>query len=1076
MLFFQITLKSILTCIFITALFACNGEGEGGNQPPPIPDTTIQGMGFDGPVKNGVVKVYEFNNGLKGREMATAKTDQDGRYVASFEFLGALDKNPILLELSSGSYIDEYSQEEVQLQSGDVLRTVAFYDEGDIVTANITGLTTLATCLSEYYMGEEGAESWDKSITEAYLRVGELVGLNNILNSPLTDVMNRVDPGSEFTEALRHGYILSSFSVMAGKLNNAQEPDGDKITSIKLINSFCKDIQFDGVLDGIYDDDTGNLTIGSTQIDDDFYRDFWASSIFESLDLNLNGANFKRDKIQGVANELSQVNTSLLSSKPYATPQFVVTRINDIDFEDENLESCLNEQKEDFVYELEKLVCSNRNIQNLSGITELTYLRHLDLSSNKIETFLYDEVSDLEYLDLSENFLQQFDFSKHKKLKHAFLLSEVQLEIVNLDGLDELLSLSVNTEYDVNFKSNKNLENLVFHTKERVEPSVHKVLNLSVNQSLINIELVSPSITDIVGVGEAIDLKSLVIHAPLDEIDLKKLVNLKKLSLVNKFGASSFPVNPLNSSRRFFPDTVRELNIGILDLKSNVLLEELEIKEALIANLDISKNVRLTDLSLSGLLIDQLNLSKNTELLKVTVEDINKLTELDLSKNTKLTDVTVSKTDIAALDMSTITQIENVLLNDNSNLSTINWGNSSQIKTILIKDIPINSISLSNFPELEHFEFFGCVSINLDRLCPRELGNFSISNAPKLKTLYVSSEEFDSVLVGDLPSLEDIKFYSVSSSDASSFSISNFPQLKNMEFENTNLTTLDLSLYPLIERAYIKNNKLEDIKIGSLEFLHSLNFDDNPMLGGDVFLDLNTPLLESFSARGANLTEIDFSRTLNLREVYLSGNALSELEFLETMAITKLDVSGNELSELDFSKLPFLEDLDISWNLFRSVELSGHRFIKRLYARNNSISFIRVCAESVNLSHNSMSSFNSSFICHLPAEGAIRHLDLSSNQFVDLEIDVSSYYSLDVSDNLLEQLDIRRLTQLKDLNVEGNSLSDLNISRNVELDKIDVRRNPNLLEVDITQNTLLTSEGIQLDDHTQIVDDSGLDR
>ena len=137
--------------------------------------------------------------------------------------------------------------------------------------------------------------------------------------------------------------------------------------------------------------------------------------------------------------------TNLLGEKrTYQADVFISVGIlvSEIVFADANLKSCVDEQATTFVDEIESLYCPNRNITDLTGLGNLSYLTTLILDNNPIEDFSsIASLNELDILSLFNTNATQLNFLPEPAEFTYLELSENPLTEVQLPVLSNSLEL-----------------------------------------------------------------------------------------------------------------------------------------------------------------------------------------------------------------------------------------------------------------------------------------------------------------------------------------------------------------------------------------------------------------------------------------------------------------------------------------------------------------------------------------------------------------------------------------------------------------------------------------------------------
>ncbi len=222
--------------------------------------------------------------------------------------------------------------------------------------------------------------------------------------------------------------------------------------------------------------------------------------------------------------------------------------------------------------------------------------------------------------------------------------------------------------------------------------------------------------------------------------------------------------------------------------------------------------------------------------------------------------------------------------------------------------------------------------------------------------------------------------------------------------------------------------------------------------------------LVTLSAQGNMLSEADLSANKHLGYLYLYGNILESVTVSNLESLTELNCGANRLKAIDVTTNPNLKVLNISLNHegrgnngqgITRLDVSQNKKLKKLDLNYTNVS-------ELDLSNNpelkwidfGLTSYTS------PDTDPITQIDFSNNLKLehikcDAMVRTAGLDGSIVKDKVgLSVLDVTMLPQLKYLNFEGNSIKNIDLSKNTKLEQLTCSRNY-LKELDITNNTLL---------------------
>lgn len=262
--------RSWMLGLCVAMLTACSGGGGEESLPPERPGGALSGHAVDAVVVGGTVTIFSFRGGQRGEALGTGATDQEGRYSVTIR----AEDQPVLIELTGGSYVEEASGKSVALREGQVLRAVTFYRSGTPLTTMVTPWTNLAAGLVAYKVRQ--GVSVENAVTEASTAMSSLAGVDILRTYPrnITDPANAT---TSLTDEHLYGFLtaaISSWTAWASE-QNAQPPH-EIWTSIALSQVMYNDVIADGLLDGrgVNKGETGltDLGFGLVRLSANTYR------------------------------------------------------------------------------------------------------------------------------------------------------------------------------------------------------------------------------------------------------------------------------------------------------------------------------------------------------------------------------------------------------------------------------------------------------------------------------------------------------------------------------------------------------------------------------------------------------------------------------------------------------------------------------------------------------------------------------------------------------------------------------------------------------------------------------------
>ena len=321
--------------LMIYLLTACGGGGESA-RPPSVPTLTISGVAIDEPLQSTSVCAYDISsNNIRGQLMqssdgqtACGLTNDKGEFVISGILTNSI---PLLIRAkgatdSSSFYIDDMTNQPVQVSENDLLESIQLYDaqpSENVINTNVTILTHMSSCLAKFYVNDRGMPI-DQAINQSQKDIKTWIGLEDeslrlhqitpALISTVNDTNN-----AKFTDSLKYGYALAGVSAMVLKFFQAEERDIDSkqnaFTSMNFAQIACDDLS-DGKLDGQKKTSNGSspLSMGSYVFNENTYRQEWGLGILNATQYFNNRNTNTSSAVYQFANQLGTSTSSLFDN------------------------------------------------------------------------------------------------------------------------------------------------------------------------------------------------------------------------------------------------------------------------------------------------------------------------------------------------------------------------------------------------------------------------------------------------------------------------------------------------------------------------------------------------------------------------------------------------------------------------------------------------------------------------------------------------------------------------------------------------------------------------------------------
>ncbi len=223
--------------LFLKTLPAAPG---GGGTPPPPPQGgsgTISGAVFMGGMRSGAIAAYVINGGMMGPLLGTSSVAASGSFTIPVgDYAG-----PIMLRMTSGTFVDEATGTTMSMQSSDVVTSaVPSFAAGSAITGvQVTPLTSMAQARAQYMAGGmTGA-----NVAAANVAVGNYFNVGDILRiAPIDPAVSGAAAGADLG-AKSYGMTIAAMSQYARTI-------GMTSSSAPMFTAMMRDAS-DGLMNGM---------------------------------------------------------------------------------------------------------------------------------------------------------------------------------------------------------------------------------------------------------------------------------------------------------------------------------------------------------------------------------------------------------------------------------------------------------------------------------------------------------------------------------------------------------------------------------------------------------------------------------------------------------------------------------------------------------------------------------------------------------------------------------------------------------------------------------------------------------
>ncbi|CAL2088989.1 conserved protein of unknown function precursor containing a T9SS type A C-terminal secretion signal [Tenacibaculum sp. 190524A02b] len=690
----------------------------------------------------------------------------------------------------------------------------------------------------------------------------------------------------------------------------------------------------------------------------------------------------------------------------------------------------------------------NKNISDLTGITDFIALTSLDVNQNQLTSLDISGNKALSNLNLNFNQLTSIDISNNLDLE--FLqIAENKLTNLEVANNTKLIQLIVNfnqlTSLDISKNTKLSYINVNFNQltslnlKNGNNSNFHPASNFSNNGNLTCIQVDDKAFSDANWSNkkdatasykencQAITYTSIpdasfeqaLIDLGYDTGAIDGKVPTENINTITYLYLDSKNITDLTGIEDF--TTLTSLNVGNnrltnLDLSQNTALTNLVVYYNQLKSIDISNSTNLNSLLAYSNQLTSLNVSNSKSLTILRVSN-NKLTNIDISKNTALTYLGLSNNQLTNIDVTKNTALTELYINSNQ-LTNIDVSNSKSLTILRVSNNKLTNIDVStntaltslglNSNQLTTLDVSTNTALTKLSLGYNQLTNIDVTKNTALTTLFLSHNQLTTLDVSKNIALTILRaeHNQLTSLNLKNGNNSNFrTESYNLDFRNNpNLTCIQVD-DKTFSNVNWSNNK--DANASYKENCQAIAYTNIP----DA--NFEQALIDLGYDTGAVDGKVPTENINTITSLSIPNKSIADLTGIEDFtALTQLIIYTNQLTSIDLSKNTALTELSIGNNKLTTIDLSNNVALTELNAYNTQLT----------------------------------SLDVSNNKALT---------KLIVSANQLKNIDISNNTNLTELSIANNQLTSLDVNNNINLIELNVANNQ-LTSLDVSNNTILT--------------------
>ncbi len=772
------------------------------------------------------------------------------------------------------------------------------------------------------------------------------------------------------------------------------------------------------------------------------------------------------------------------------------TYVPDNAFEQALIDLGLDDFRNDYVLTsniigLTSLEVSSRNIKDLTGIEAFVSLTTLDVSDNLLTTIDISNNIDLDVLNVSNNTLNALDVTYLIKLG-TLNASDNSLALLDVSNCVSLLQLDVSSNSLTALDISKNTA----LTQLNVSGNSLTSLDIANNNALEQLNVSNNSFTSLNVSNNTALLQLDVSNNTLSTLGLSSLTNLTALNMAS----NSFTNIDVSNNSLLQVLDISGNAISMLDVSSLTNLAEFYAANNAFAALDLSSNGVLTNVLISGnsnLITLNLKNGNNTNITSFTAEDVPHLFCIEADDPTYMqANFPAPSPDERYVFLSDCNYGETTYVpDDNFEQALIDLGYDygpldDYVPTsniFLLRNLTISSKSISDLTGIEDFAALEDLTASSNDLQTVNLSyNTKIRKLSfqgnNLETLDLSSNSnLHTIFLGANPDLRTLNLKNGNNGNIQAVFLQLLPELQCVEvddpnhfYSNINLDVVDdhitFSSDCQYDSTYIPDDNFEQALI-------DLGYDN--ILDDYVLRSVTTTIttldlsakniidltgLQEFTALEAlnvsynNVTAINLTNILPLREVILNDTSIQTVNLANNINLETVNVSNNEyIDELnvkngnnanfisfDALNVPYLECIEVS----DPVHMQNN-FMNRV---DDHIMFTTNCR--YNMTYVPDDNFESWLI----SSGYDDEAGIMDNYLWKWEA-AGGVNMTPINRNISDFTGLQDFINIRRFDVRGNAMASLDLRDNTKIETVDISNNPNLTTFRLKNgnNTNITS-------------------
>lgn len=350
-----------------------------------------------------------------------------------------------------------------------------------------------------------------------------------------------------------------------------------------------------------------------------------------------------------------------------------------------------------------------------------------------------------------------------------------------------------------------------------------------------------------------------------------------------------------------------------------------------------------------------------------------------------------------------------------------------------------------------------------------DLTSLNVTNNTLLEKLWCYSNDLTTLDVSTLTALENFYCYE---NDLTVLDVSTNVLLEKLRCNSNNLTALDVSTNTALVDLYCLRNDISELDVSTNTALINLSIGNNPIETLDVSTNTALVFLHCYDNE---LSSLNLTTNTLLERLYCYDNQLSELDLTAQVNLTTLECHDNVLTSLNVKNGNNSNVTDIKFKATGNADLRCINVDDSVYSASTwttideGVIFIEngICPCFIDIpdanfkaalvaNDNIDTDFDDEISCDeaMSYTGTINVDNQGISDLTGIEAFIN-IASLRADDNSLTNVDVSQNIELISLYLNSNSLTAIDVTNNTKLDVLDIATNPDIITLDLTQNTAL---------------------